>query len=92
MDIPENSLEELEVLNLSDNKLTAFPMGISRCQNLQRFYANFNEIIFEGLHGCRSILSVLNLGMPPSIGKLMQLQVLYLSHNKVDIQMLSAFN
>lgn len=50
MEIPENAFEDLENLNMTDNKLTAFPNGIIRCLKLQRFYANYNEIIFEGLY------------------------------------------
>lgn len=50
MDIPEDAFEDLENLNMSDNRLTAFPNGICRCLRLQRFYANFNEIVFEGRH------------------------------------------
>ncbi|KAI6200973.1 hypothetical protein M3Y96_00791600 [Aphelenchoides besseyi] len=71
VEIPENQWTEIETLNFAENNLEAFPTNITQCVKLQRFYANFNRIIFEG--------------MPASIGKLMQLQVLYLSHNKLKL-------
>ncbi|KAI6241750.1 hypothetical protein M3Y99_00338000 [Aphelenchoides fujianensis] len=71
IDIPDGAWTELETLNVAENLLEAFPNGITQCVKLQRFYANFNRIVFEG--------------MPASIGKLMQLQVLYLSHNQLKL-------
>ncbi|KAI1729403.1 gelsolin repeat domain-containing protein [Ditylenchus destructor] len=71
MEIPEGAFENLESLNISGNELTALPEGIVRCLKMQRLYASYNKLTFEGL--------------PGGIGKLVQLQVLFLSHNNLEL-------
>ncbi|CAD5220329.1 unnamed protein product [Bursaphelenchus xylophilus] len=71
VNVPDDALEELETVNFSDNELLSLPEGIVKCSRLRRIYANFNKITFEG--------------MPKGIGKLLQLQILYLSHNRLQL-------
>jgi Leucine-rich repeat (LRR) protein len=47
--VEEGAFEALEVLNVSGNELTALPDGLTRsCLRLQRLYASFNKLTFEG--------------------------------------------
>uniref|UniRef100_A0A0K0FBY9 Protein flightless-1 homolog (inferred by orthology to a C. elegans protein) n=1 Tax=Strongyloides venezuelensis TaxID=75913 RepID=A0A0K0FBY9_STRVS len=69
--IPENTLEHLEVINLSGNEMGSLPENITKLSKLQRIYASFNKLTFSGL--------------PPSIGKLLQLKILFLSYNQLEL-------
>uniref|UniRef100_A0A0N4Z6K5 Gelsolin-like domain-containing protein n=1 Tax=Parastrongyloides trichosuri TaxID=131310 RepID=A0A0N4Z6K5_PARTI len=69
--IPENTLEDLEVINVSGNEMISLPENITKLSKLQRIYASFNKLTFAGL--------------PSSIGKLLQLKVLFLSYNKLEL-------
>lgn len=71
MEFPEGAFENLETLNISGNLLTSFPDGIVRCLKMQKIYSSYNKLTFEGL--------------PGGIGKLVQLQVLFLSHNNLEL-------
>uniref|UniRef100_A0A7E4W5T9 Protein flightless-1-like protein n=1 Tax=Panagrellus redivivus TaxID=6233 RepID=A0A7E4W5T9_PANRE len=71
IEFPEGSFERLRTLNISVNELTAFPEGITRCTQLQKIYASYNQLVFGGL--------------PPGIGKLIQLEILHLSHNELEL-------
>lgn len=61
----------LEVLNLSRNQLKALPQALSKIEKLRRLYLNDNELVFEGI--------------PNSIGKLYNLEVLMVSNNKLEL-------
>ncbi|VDN08086.1 unnamed protein product [Thelazia callipaeda] len=63
--------EKIETLNISSNQLRALPEFIVRMVKLQRLYASDNLLTFEGI--------------PSGIGKLVQLQVLYLSYNQLEL-------
>lgn len=69
--IEEGKWETLETLNVSSNELTALPEQIVRMVKLQRLYASDNQLTFQGI--------------PGGIGKLVQLQVLHLSYNKLEL-------
>uniref|UniRef100_A0AC35TXC5 Protein flightless-1 n=1 Tax=Rhabditophanes sp. KR3021 TaxID=114890 RepID=A0AC35TXC5_9BILA len=69
--IPESSWSGIEVIDLSGNELTSLPENITKMSKLQRIYASFNVLTFSGL--------------PPSIGKLLQLKVLFLSYNRLEL-------
>lgn len=73
-------------MNICSNELTAFPDGIIRCTKLEKLYASYNKLRFEGKG--RSDVTwtlLLNSGLPAGIGKLVQLHVLHLSHNELEL-------
>ena len=63
--------EGLECLNLSRNSLAILPEFIVRLPKLIRLYISFNHLTFDGI--------------PASIGKMLQLQVLHLSYNRLEL-------
>ncbi|KAF7636898.1 hypothetical protein Mgra_00003638 [Meloidogyne graminicola] len=71
LEFTEGTFPNLETFNISGNDLVALPSQIIFCVKLQRLYANYNKLNFEGL--------------PAGFGKLMQLQVLFLSHNNLEL-------
>lgn len=71
IDPGDTAWDKLETLNISSNQLTALPEQLVRMVKLQRLYASDNQLTFEGI--------------PSGIGKLVQLQVLNLSHNKLEL-------
>ncbi|KHN73472.1 Protein flightless-1 -like protein [Toxocara canis] len=71
IDLPDTAWEKLETLNISSNLLTALPEQLVRIVKLQRLYASDNQLTFDGI--------------PSGIGKLVQLQVLHLSYNKLEL-------
>lgn len=82
---PEGAFENLVTLNISSNELTAFPDGIVRCTKLEKLYASYNKLKFEG-GKCKPLLEyTIASGLPAGIGKLVQLHVLHLSHNQVEL-------
>lgn len=48
MEIPEGVFENLETLNITGNKFVSLPDGIVRCQKIQKLYASYNQLTFEG--------------------------------------------
>ena len=49
LDFVEGTWPNLETFNLSGNDLEALPSQIIACVKLQRLYANYNKLNFEGL-------------------------------------------
>lgn len=47
-DFPEGTFPNIETLNLSGNELSILPSNIVHCQKLQRLYASYNKLTFEG--------------------------------------------
>ena len=48
IEFPEGTFPNLETLNLSGNKLSRLPQNIVHCLKLQRVYASYNHLKFEG--------------------------------------------
>lgn len=48
IEFPEDSFEHLRTINLTDNQLIALPTGIERCLKLQKIYASYNKLVFDG--------------------------------------------
>ncbi|XP_065316416.1 protein flightless-1-like isoform X2 [Gordionus sp. m RMFG-2023] len=67
MPIKIDAWENLEVLNLCSNSLRSLPSPTCKLVKLRRLYLDNNQFEYEGI--------------PPSIGKLMSLQVLSLADN-----------
>ena len=63
--------KNLEILNLSRNSLTSLPITISKMQKLRRLYLCSNKLDFDGI--------------PSSISKLTQLEVLTASNNNLEM-------
>lgn len=63
--------KNLEILNLSRNNLTCLPATISKLQKLRRLYLCGNKLDFDGI--------------PTSISKLAQLEVLTASNNNLEM-------
>ncbi|VDK53588.1 unnamed protein product [Anisakis simplex] len=71
IELDEKGWEQLETLNISSNLLKSLPEQIVRLVKLQRLYASDNQLTFDGI--------------PSGIGKLVHLQVLHLSYNKLEL-------
>lgn len=63
--------QELEVLQLSDNELTALPASLCKLSSLKRLYVNYNKLDFDGI--------------PSGIGKLSALEVFSACGNLLEM-------
>lgn len=63
--------QKLEILNLSQNKLTSLPSSLCKIYTLRRLYVNDNKLDFEGI--------------PSGIGKLGALEVFSAANNELEM-------
>lgn len=61
---------KLQYLNLSHNRLTHLPAGLTRLSSLRKLYVNNNQLKFAGI--------------PSGIGKLMDLEIFDASYNELE--------